>query len=160
MAATPRAATRTVARGVPYTFPVTADDFRELALDLEGAVESAHMGHPDFRVNGRIFATLQANMESGAVMLAPEEQQEFLRTHPKTFTPASGAWGRQGSTMVRLAGAEPAAVRGAVLMAWQRALALPARKPASRKSATPRPATRTASARKSTVRKTAARKKR
>ena len=85
-------------------------------------MESAHMGHPDFRVNGRIFATLQANMESGAVMLAPEEQQEFLRTHPKTFTPASGAWGRQGSTMVRLAGAEPAAVRSAILMAWQRAL--------------------------------------
>jgi hypothetical protein len=124
---------------------VTADDFRELALGLEGAVESAHMGHPDFRVNGRIFATLQASMESGAVMLTPEEQQEFLRTHPKTFTPASGAWGRQGSTMVRLAGAEPAAVRSAVLTAWQRAITLPARKPAIRKP---------------TARKTAVRKKR
>ena len=89
-------------------------------------------------------------MESGAVMLAPEEQQEFLRTHPKTFTPASGAWGRQGSTMVRLAGAEPAAVRGAILMAWQRALTLPARKPASRKS----------TARTTTARTTPARKKR
>ena len=129
---------------------MTADDFREIALDLEGAVESAHMGHPDFRVNGRIFATLQANLESGAVMLAPEEQQELLRTYPKTFTPASGAWGRQGSTMVRLAGAEPAAVRGAILMAWQRALTLPARKPAARKSAS----------RKSTARKTTARKQR
>jgi hypothetical protein len=92
------------------------------------------MGHPDFRVNGRIFATLQANMTSGCVMLAPEEQQEFLRTHPKTFTPASGAWGRQGSTMVLLAGAKPAAVRGAIVMAWERALTLPRRKkPATRK---------------------------
>jgi hypothetical protein len=127
---------------------VTADDFRELALDLEGAVESAHMGHPDFRVNGRIFATLQANMKSGAVMLAPDEQQEFLRTHPKTFTPASGAWGRQGSTMVELAGAEPASVRAAILMAWQRALALPARKRAARKSPS-----RTSTARKNTARK-------
>jgi hypothetical protein len=146
---------RTAARGVPYTSCVTADDFRELALDLEGAVESAHMGHPDFRANGRIFATLQANMESGAVMLGPEEQQELLRTHPKTFTPAAGAWGRQGSTMVRLAGAEPAAVRGAILMAWQRALALPARKPASRKSTA-----RKVTARKATTRKVSARKKR
>jgi hypothetical protein len=127
---------------------VTADDFRGIALDLEGAVESAHMGHPDFRVNGRIFATLQANLESGAVMLAPEEQHELLRTHPKTFTPASGAWGRQGSTMVRLAGAEPAAVRGAVLMAWQRALTLPMRKPASRKSTTRKSATRKSTASK------------
>jgi hypothetical protein len=144
---------------------VTADDFRELALGLEGAVESAHMGHPDFRVNGRIFSTLQANMESGAVMLAPDEQQEFLRSHPKTFTPASGAWGRQGSTMVRLAGAEPAAVRSAILVAWQRALALPARKPAARKPAARNAAARPTGARKSPARKsptrtTAARKKR
>lgn len=120
--------------GPPYTPCVTADDFRELALGLEGAIESAHMGHPDFRANGRIFATLQANMASGCVMLSPDEQQELLRAHPKTFTPASGAWGRQGSTMVLLAGAQTAAVRGAIVMAWERALSLPARKPASRKA--------------------------
>lgn len=139
---------------------MTADDFRGLALDLEGAVESAHMGHPDFRVNGRIFATLQANMESGAVMLAPDEQQEFLRTHPKTFTPASGAWGRQGSTMVKLAGAEPASVRAAILVAWQRALTLPARKPAARKPTARKAAARKSPSRTSTARKTPARKKR
>jgi hypothetical protein len=93
------------------------------------------MGHPDFRVNGRIFATLQANLESGCVMLAPDEQQEFLRAHAKTFTPASGAWGRQGSTIVRLAGVDPAAVRSAITMAWERALTLPRRKPPTRKPA-------------------------
>jgi hypothetical protein len=127
---------------------VTADDFRDVALGLEGAVESAHMGHPDFRVNGRIFATLQANMKSGAVMLAPDEQQEFLRTHPKTFTPAAGAWGRQGSTMVLLAGAELAAVRSAITVAWERALTLPRRKPATRKTTTRTTATRKTTARK------------
>jgi hypothetical protein len=132
---------------------VTADDFRDLALGLEGAVESAHMGHPDFRVNGRIFATLQANMTSGAVMLTPDEQQEFLRAHPKTFTPASGAWGRQGSTMVLLSGAEPAAVRSAIVMAWERALTLPRRKPATRKTAVRKTAARKTAARKTTVRK-------
>jgi len=133
---------------------VTADDFRDLALGLEGAVESAHMGHPDFRVNGRIFATLQADMASGCVMLSPDEQHEFLRSHPKTFTPASGAWGRQGSTMVRLDGAEPAAIRSAIVTAWERAIALPARKPAARKPAARKPAARKPAARK------AARKKR
>jgi hypothetical protein len=130
---------------------VTADDFRELALGLEGAIESAHMGHPDFRANGRIFATLQANMESGCVMLAPDEQQEFLRTHPKTFTPASGAWGRQGSTMVLLAGAQPAAVRSAIVTAWERALSLPPRRPSTRKAT---------ATRNTTTRRPAARKKR
>ena len=118
------------------------------------------MGHPDFRVNGRIFATLQANLESGCVMLTPDEQQEFLRDHGRTFTPAAGAWGRQGSTMVRLTGAEPAAVRSAIVMAWERALTLPRRKPATRKAATRKTATRNTAARKATTRKTAARKKR
>jgi len=106
------------------------------------------MGHPDFRVNGRIFATLQANMTSGCVMLSPDEQQEFLRTHQKTFTPASGAWGRQGSTMVLLAGAEPAAVRSAIVTAWERALSLPARKKAARKPVAAKPAARKAATRK------------
>lgn len=137
---------------------MTADDFRELALGLEGAIESAHMGHPDFRANGRIFATLQANMESGGLMLSPDEQQEFLRTHPKTFTPASGAWGRQGCTMVRLAGAPTGAVRGALVMAYERVLSLPRRKPAARKPAAPKPAARKTAAAKKITRKPPARK--
>jgi YjbR len=59
---------------------VTPDDFRALALSLDGAVERAHMGHPDFRANGRIFATLHADDEWGMVKLAPEEQKAFIRT--------------------------------------------------------------------------------
>ncbi len=81
---------------------ITADDFRRLALDMQDAIESAHMGHPDFRANGRIFATLHTGDQFGMVKLTPEEQQEFMRTSPAMFIPSSGAWGRQGCTNVRL----------------------------------------------------------
>jgi len=104
---------------------MTADDFRALALSFDGAVEQAHMGHPDFRANGRIFATLQANDESGMVKVPPEEQIELLRLGAKTFTPASGAWGRQGCTMVRLKGADVATVRAAMTLAWELATSQP-----------------------------------
>jgi hypothetical protein len=77
------------------------------------------MGHPDFRAGGKIFATLRADGQWGTVKLSPEEQREFIRTHPKTFSPASGAWGRQGWTNVRLDQAERAAVRAAVVLAWE-----------------------------------------
>src|SRR3954466_46395 len=87
---------------------MTADDFRTLALSFDGAVEQAHMGHPDFRANGRIFATLQADDERGMVKVPPDEQLQLLRVAEQTFPPASGAWGRQGCTMVRLAGADVA----------------------------------------------------
>ena len=63
------------------------------------------MGHPDFRANGRIFASLHQGDATGMVKLAPEEQAEFVRLHPEVFAPASGAWGRQGSTIVTLAAA-------------------------------------------------------
>jgi hypothetical protein len=112
---------------------MTADDFRAIALSMQGAVEMAHMGHPDFRANGRIFATLHADDEWGTVMLTPDEQREFLRLHAKTFVPASGAWGRNGSTNVRLRGADEASVRGAMILAWQRVTALPPRRPAKRR---------------------------
>jgi hypothetical protein len=81
-----------------------ADDFRRLALAFPGAEERAHMGHPDFRVGGRIFATLHAP-EKGtvAVMLMPEQQELAMAAEPGAFTPAAGAWGRGGSTMVSLA---------------------------------------------------------
>jgi hypothetical protein len=98
---------------------MTADDFRHIALSLQGAIESAHMGHPDFRANGRIFATLQADDQRGMVKLTPEEQREFMRTHPMMFVPASGAWGRQGCTMVRLDAADTATLRGAMILAWE-----------------------------------------
>jgi hypothetical protein len=116
---------------------MTADDFRRIALSMQGAVEGAHMGHPDFRANGRIFCTLHADDEWGTVMLTPEEQREFMRLHPRLFEPASGAWGRQGSTNVRLAAANEATARAAIMLAWQRiVLKGPSRR--SSKTATPR----------------------
>src|ERR1700741_3492698 len=85
---------------------LTPDKFRRLALAMDGASESAHMGHPDFRANGRIFATLHPGKETGMVKLTPEQQQEFLREGLDAFVPSSGAWGRQGCTDVRLAAVE------------------------------------------------------
>lgn len=104
---------------------MTADDFRRIALSFDGAVEQAHMGHPDFRANGRIFATLQADEKSGMVKVPPDEQNELLRLAKQTFSPASGAWGRQGCTMVKLAGADVPAVRAAMTLAWELATSQP-----------------------------------
>ena len=104
---------------------MTGDDFRDIALGMQGAIDRAHMNHPDFRANGRIFATLAADEQSGVVMLSPDEQRECMRQYPKTFFPASGAWGRQGCTTVSLASADAGAVRGAVLLAWQRVASKP-----------------------------------
>ena len=102
---------------------MTADDFREIALAMPGAVEGAHMGHPDFRINGRIFATLHADHRTGMVKLPPEEQRVCIESHPGVFEPSSGAWGRQGCTNLRLAAADAATARGAMLLAWQAAVA-------------------------------------
>lgn len=112
---------------------MTADEFRDIALDMQGAVESAHMNHPDFRANGRIFATLAADERSGVVKLSPDEQSEYMREHPETFAPAAGAWGRQGWTTVSLASADAGAVRGAVLLAWQRVVSKPLRRSGARR---------------------------
>lgn len=109
---------------------MTADDFRQLALALDGAVERSHMGHPDFRANGRIFATLQADETAGVVRLSPDEQRELVRLHARTFSPASGAWGRQGWTTIRLDRADRAAVRGALMLAWQDVAERPLRRKA------------------------------
>jgi hypothetical protein len=98
---------------------MTADDFREIALGMQDAVERAHMGHPDFRANGRIFATLHANGRSGTVKLTAEEQRELGREDPKVFVPAPGAWGRQGWTTIDLERADARTARGAILLAWQ-----------------------------------------
>jgi hypothetical protein len=106
---------------------MTPDDFRELALGLEGAIERSHMNHPDFRVNGRIFATLHADDIWGTVMITPEEQRALMRMHGKVFVPAPGAWGRGGSTNVHLATADEATVRGVLIMAWEHAIAKPSR---------------------------------
>jgi hypothetical protein len=102
---------------------VTADDFRKLALSLPDACEAAHMGHPDFRVGGKIFATLGPREAWGMVKLAPEEQAEFMAAEPEVFSPASGAWGRRGCTIVRLELAKKRMVRKALALAWRNATA-------------------------------------
>jgi hypothetical protein len=98
---------------------MTADDFREMALAMNGAIERSHMNHPDFRANGRIFASIMPGEKKGTVKLTPDEQRVLLRQHKTTFAPAAGAWGRQGWTHVEFTGADEAAVRGAVMLAWQ-----------------------------------------
>ena len=98
---------------------MTADDFRRLALTLPEAVESAHMGHPDFRVAGKIFATLSAGGDKGMAKLTPDQQEVLCGAEPGMFAPVPGGWGRSGSTHVLLAGADEDAVRGALLLAWR-----------------------------------------
>jgi len=98
---------------------LTANEFRRLALSLPDAIEAAHMGHPDFRVGGRIFATLAYPRTAfAALMLTPEQQELFVRTEPKTFRPVPGGWGKKGATQVELRTAKKAAVREALKVAW------------------------------------------
>ena len=100
-----------------------AKDFRRVALAMMDAVEGAHMGHPDFRVNGRIFATLHADDEWGMVKLTPDQQARFVRDAPDTFVPEAGAWGRQGCTAVRLDSVSDEGLGEAMTLAWQNAVA-------------------------------------
>jgi hypothetical protein len=103
---------------------MTADEFRELALNLKGATESAHMRHPDFRAHGRIFATLGYPDEGfGMVKLTPQDQRHFVETHPQGFVPVKGAWGLQGCTNVRLAAVQPDSLALALEIAWQQSAA-------------------------------------
>ena len=98
---------------------VTPAAFRRLALGLPGAIEGAHMGHPDFRVNAKIFATIAPDKKQAMVKLTPEQQADVLREYPAMFTPAAGAWGRQGCTMVRFDLADAETVGAALTLAWQ-----------------------------------------
>jgi hypothetical protein len=97
------------------------DDFRRLALAFPGAEESSHMAHPDFRVGGRIFATLGAPSEAyGMVALLPEQQELAIDSEPAAFKPASGAWGRGGSTLVDLAAVSDEWLERTLLWAWEK----------------------------------------
>ena len=99
---------------------MTAAEFRLLALSLPEVIESAHMHHPDFRVGGKIFATLRyPDQDSAMVKLSPDDQKEFVRTNPRIFTPVKGAWGRQGATNIRLPAAPAKIVREALTAAWR-----------------------------------------
>ena len=99
---------------------MTAKDFRRIALSLEGAEEGSHMGAVDFRVGGRIFATLASvKLGYGNLMLEPEHQQAFLADMPQVFLPIAGGWGRMGMTHIRLAEASVDVLTGALRTAWQ-----------------------------------------
>jgi hypothetical protein len=98
---------------------MTAKDFRRIALGMKDAIESAHMGHPDFRTSGKIFATLHSDHKFGMVNLTPEQQQTFINDHPSVFAPESGAWGRQGCTAVRLDAVDEDVLGEALTLAWQ-----------------------------------------
>ena len=107
-------------------------DFRRIALSFEGAEEGSHMGSPDFRVGGRIFATLAAQKQgymsvflaeaavSGNLLLTPEQQADFVSELPEIFLPVPGGWGRMGATHVRLAAANEDVLTGALRTAWNR----------------------------------------
>jgi hypothetical protein len=100
---------------------MTAAEFRRIALSLPEAEESAHMSHPDFRVGGKIFATLgYPDVDHGMVILSPEEQARFVKTYPKVFTPAKGAWGKRGSTAVNLHAVDKATLKRAMEIAWRK----------------------------------------
>ncbi|MBL8991411.1 MAG: MmcQ/YjbR family DNA-binding protein [Phycisphaerae bacterium] len=98
---------------------VTVETFRTMAVSLPGAAEGSHMGHPDFRIAGRIFATIpDEDRPLGMVRLSPEDQAKFIARPGGGFEPAPGAWGRQGCTYVRLDVASAADVRAALRRAW------------------------------------------
>jgi hypothetical protein len=99
---------------------MNAADFRRIALSLEGVEEGSHMGAADFRVGGRIFATLASEKQGyGNLMLSPEQQTEFVAELPDVFLPVTGGWGRMGVTHIRLAMANEDVLAGALRAAWK-----------------------------------------
>jgi hypothetical protein len=96
------------------------EDFRRIALSLEGVEEGSHMGSPDFRVGGRIFATLAAQKSGyGNLMLTPEQQAAFVEEMPGVFLPVAGGWGKGGATHVILASANQDLLGGVLQAAWK-----------------------------------------
>jgi hypothetical protein len=100
--------------------PMTAAEFRRIALSLEGVEEYTHAGLPAFRVGGRKFASLASQAEGyGNLMLTPEHQAAFVEDAPEVFLPIPGSWGRMGHTHVRLAAASEDLLTGALRTAWK-----------------------------------------
>lgn len=114
---------------------MTPAEFRRLALKMPDAIESAHMGHPDFRANGRIFATLYPDGKRGMVQLKPEQQGDFISADAAAFAPASGAWGRAGSTTVQLALVDEDKLGEAMTLAWQNTIKVAAQSKSKPKQA-------------------------
>ena len=102
---------------------MTPTGFRRIALGMDGVVESAHQGHPDFRVGGRVFATLgYPDKKHGMVVLTPDQQRSWVREHSTAFAPVKGAWGEQGCTTVRLDAVDEDSLGEALTRAWQNAI--------------------------------------
>jgi hypothetical protein len=118
--------------------PSSVADFRRHALALPGAVESSHMGHPDFRLNDRIFATLSAQAKGcGVLKLTLDQQKSFISELPAVFEPVHGGWGRMGMTFIHLATADDAILQGALATAY-RNLELKQQKTNPAKKSTPK----------------------
>lgn len=108
---------------------MTAEEFRSMALALPDVEEREHKGHPDFRVGGRIFATLgYPDSEWAMVKLFPEQQKDYVALAPTVFSPVKGAWGKQGSTSILLKEATPARAQAALHAAWRNAAVKAAKK--------------------------------
>ncbi len=99
---------------------MTTSVFRKIALSMPGVIEAAHMGHPDFRLKGKIFATLftRDGEEFGMVKLTPVQQRVFVDGKPAIYEPIKGGWGAKGCTQVRLAKADQESVKDALFTAW------------------------------------------
>src|ERR1043166_4410110 len=99
---------------------MTAAEFRRIALSMPQASENKHMHHPDFRVGGKIFATLgYPDKDHGMVVLPPKEQARLVQSNGIAFFPAKGAWGKRGSTCVRLDAVRSSVLRSAMEIAWR-----------------------------------------
>ncbi len=120
---------------------MTPNDFRKLALSFPETAERAHMNHPDFRVAGKLFATLSyPNKEWAMVKITPVEQEMLVRAEPAVFSPVTGAWGRKGCTSVNLKAAKKTTLRRALAAAWQ--LAAPENLSEDRLTKQPQPRSR------------------
>jgi len=147
---------------------MTAASFRQIVSAMSGTSEGAHMGHADFRLDGRVFASLDRDERWGSLKLTPAEQQHFMSVAPAVFVPASGAWGVQGWTKVDLSRADEEAVGDALTCAWQQAHARSIPKAQSAKAVAagrPRqsasaqePAVKTLAAKKAAAKKSVTRK--
>jgi hypothetical protein len=112
---------------------MTPDGFRRLALKHPEAYESSHVGHPDFRIGKKVFATLfYPDLSFGMVRLTPAQQRAVVRAHPRVFQPVKGGWGLRGATNVKLRLATAATLRPALARAWK-SVAPPSTAAASRR---------------------------
>ena len=112
---------------------MTEADFRRIALSLPDTAEGSHFGVEDFRVGGRIFATLAYKKDGfGNLALTPEQQAGMVEDAPGIFLPVPNKWGEQGATMVRLAKVKPDILEAALRTAWTNRQRKPAKRPKKR----------------------------